>query len=685
MSFVAAVAVRLGGRYTLLDKLGAGGQAEVWRARDHERGVEIALKILRAERASSRAAWEALEHEFAVASAFDHPFILKVYRPQRDADAVFLPMELASGGDLRRLRGASYVDVGPVLLELAEALDHVHARGFVHGDLKSANVLFDDRGHVRLADFGVAAGLGRPPGSPEEPLRAGVSPFSASPEQKRGEPPSVADDVYGFGALAYELLTGYRPFHPQLPLASAGDDHPPWVEPAHPAPDRLVFLVRTMLSAKAEWRPRSMRQVIERLEAALGDTLTFGEPLHPQAGAVHDPVAPAPPAPPAPAAPAAAIASGADREPPMRARRSAELTDRALFGGLASERAAAPLGGSASAPRPNRSVRRWPWILTALAAALAGVAVLFPRGLPSVAPWTGPRLALLRHLALRADVAAAARRLALALGASQAGSAEGAGAAAAAPASSAPLPATAPAQRDRGAGAPVDSSRLVPRGAVRQPPNRSAAVLSRLVEGLTAEIGHDDVRAAHDFERVLELDPGNPEARAGLERIRAAPVRRVRRVAEPVLRLHAASLPERLPAPRGSLKSDLARRMRGLIDEPGTLESQAVRDEAAALVREEAAMPAPGAELRSLAQQLAAVVSTYGKTVRVALISDDRTHVEITQIGSFGTFLRREIELRPGEYTVIGRRSGYKEVRRRVTIEPGAGVERIEVLCEQPI
>src|SRR5258708_804760 len=94
-------------------------------------------------------------------------------------------MELAAGGDLRRLRGAGYLAVVPVLLEVAHALEHAHERGVVHGDLKPGNVLFDGAGRAKLADFGAAALL---PAGGGDPAPRPLSPFTASPQQLRGEP-----------------------------------------------------------------------------------------------------------------------------------------------------------------------------------------------------------------------------------------------------------------------------------------------------------------------------------------------------------------------------------------------------------------------------------------------------------------------------------------------------------------
>jgi len=220
---------KLDARYTLIDKLGAGGQGEVWRAHDSTRGIDVALKVVGAA-GTPEAAWNALEHEYAIASRLDHPSILKVYPPHRTPDAMALPMELASGGDLRKLRGAGFLEIIPALLEIAQALEHAHERGVVHRDLKPGNVLFDVRGRARLADFGVAeTSMSQTPRDASTPSPTtrdtnnhGFSPFTASPAQLRGEPPTPADDIYGLGALAYELLSGYPPYYPHFETRHRG-------------------------------------------------------------------------------------------------------------------------------------------------------------------------------------------------------------------------------------------------------------------------------------------------------------------------------------------------------------------------------------------------------------------------------------------------------------------------------
>ncbi|MDB6045214.1 MAG: hypothetical protein JWM63_3765 [Gammaproteobacteria bacterium] len=302
---------RLDARYTLLEKLGAGGQGEVWRAHDETRGVDIALKVLTPASARGEGMWAAFEHEYAIASRLDHASVLKVFPPQRSGEVVVLPMELATGGDLRRLRGAGYLEIIPVLLDIAQALEHAHERGVIHRDLKPGNVLFDARGRVRLADFGAASTTTT---SATDSRLQGLSPFTASPEQLRGESPTPGDDIYGLGALAYELLSGYPPYYPHFDTKRAQEEPVPELVPTRQIPPLLSALVMRMLAKRPQERPRSMREVIDELDAALNDTLTFdfeqiADPTLSSAGeATPDRAGQLQPPPPSPAVQAAILA-----------------------------------------------------------------------------------------------------------------------------------------------------------------------------------------------------------------------------------------------------------------------------------------------------------------------------------------------------------------------------------------
>jgi serine/threonine protein kinase len=350
----------LSARYVLHERLGAGGQGEVWRARDHERGIDVALKILQPAPGRSAVAWDALVHEHDSVSGLDHPHILKVYPPEREDGTFLLPMELAAGGDLRRLRGGDYLTVVPVLIEIAQALEHAHQNGVIHRDLKPGNVLFDSRGSVKVADFGVS---GRSPAAGSD--ARGLSPFAASPEQLRGEPPAPADDIYGLGALAYELLSGHPPHYPRFDARRAPHPPVPPLVPANPAPPRLERLIARMLAADAGDRPPGMREVIEELEIALTDTLTFDFDTE----LIQEPPTPEP----APAARVAAVTTPSAPPPAVSAAAVTDLEDDDLPGSeaLRAELQHTPVPG----PRlePMRSVV--PRVLLALVGA-AGAAVL---------------------------------------------------------------------------------------------------------------------------------------------------------------------------------------------------------------------------------------------------------------------------------------------------------------------
>ncbi len=271
----AAVQPRRIGRYTLIERLGVGGQSEVWRASDEAADVCLALKILAPAAARSAHAWAALEREFAVSSLLRHPGILRVLPPEHLDGCVVLPMELADGGDLSQLRGKGYLQIVPVLLQVAAALQYAHGRGVVHRDLKPSNVLFDRSGLAKLADFGVAAVL---PGFGAEQPAAGAlagSPFTASPGQLRGEPTTPADDIYGFGALAYELLAGHPPYYPHFDAGQIQNGPVPQLQPVRQAPVQLIELVMRMLAKWPDERPASMEQVARELESTLNATLAL--------------------------------------------------------------------------------------------------------------------------------------------------------------------------------------------------------------------------------------------------------------------------------------------------------------------------------------------------------------------------------------------------------------------------
>jgi len=788
--------------YTLHERLGTGGQGEVWRAHDVQRGLDIALKILHPAAGSSATAWAVLLHEYQSASRLDHPGILKVFPPEREDGALLLPMELAPGGDLRRLRGAGYLAIVPVLLEIAQALEHAHERGVIHRDLKPANVLFDARGRAKLADFG-AAGQVLDAGSE---LPRTLSPFSASPQQLRGEPPAPADDVYGLGALAYELLSRYPPHYPNFEAQRVQREPVPPLEPAEQMPPQLGSLVSRMLAKDANVRPASMREIIDELDAALNDTLTFDfETAEPPRDA--EPANPTGP----PDEPPAALPSVSSPSPPLRALAPGVSDPHALWEEL--RQTVIP-----ELPRLEPMRSPTPRALLALAGLVAAALAAFfwlPRyarlpSAPAPAPLNGAadnlappgstaapaaaarfatdRTGFDRRLAVLetrgagvwggADFAAAKTRAAESVGAYDAGSlalaqqrlaqasrlleaVERAAPAALTAQLAAGERALSAGQQELAAQAFDLAARIDPRdprAALGQSrARRLSGVLPLLADAENAQAAREYSRAAQDYTQVLTLDPKNAQARLGLARSSAAMgddsyakaagegfaalgagrleearaaftrardlrpsgvealegLRRVNAVSgergftairargagleaqerwDEALQLYTSALRQdrslvfaQQGKARAAARLRLGNSLQALIERPDRLASPQVRNEALALLQSAQEQPSPGATLRVQIARLSALLPEFDQPVPLSLTSDSLTQVAIPSVGAFGSFARRDIELKPGHYTVIGTRDGYRDVRRDITVNPGQQTQTVNVSCSERI
>ena len=225
-----AAGTRLG-PYVIEGPLGAGGMGEVYRGRDTRLGRVVALKVLPARFASSPVRLARLEREARLLAAVNHPHIATLYGFEESGGTPALVMELVEGATL-----SARLEQGPLPLEqglelarqIAEALEAAHEKGILHRDLKPSNVRLTAGGQVKLLDFGLAKVLDavpeeaaelHPPSTlttDESPVSlssgvAGTAPYM-SPEQVRGEGLDRRSDLWAFGCLLFEMLTGRRAF-----------------------------------------------------------------------------------------------------------------------------------------------------------------------------------------------------------------------------------------------------------------------------------------------------------------------------------------------------------------------------------------------------------------------------------------------------------------------------------------
>ncbi|HMN44960.1 MAG TPA: protein kinase [Povalibacter sp.] len=242
--------------------LGSGGSGHVWLAQDNERKRLVAVKVLADELMQDVAAIAALHREASRLKTLEHPNILQVEGLYRSPRHAWIAMEYVSGGDLTSWRGRGCAEILRVTIPVAQALAHAHRSGFVHRDVKPANVLLTSDGIPKLTDFGIALALAEMPTA-----NAGRgSPFSMSPQQMDGQPASASDDVYGFGALLYELLSGYPPFYPEATPEKVRDEAP---KSLTSVPAAVAQLVDRCLAKSPGDRPADMDSIANELSAAL--------------------------------------------------------------------------------------------------------------------------------------------------------------------------------------------------------------------------------------------------------------------------------------------------------------------------------------------------------------------------------------------------------------------------------
>lgn len=277
------------GSYQILSRLGAGGMGEVYRARDSRLDREVAIKVLPADFAKEEDRLRRFEQEAKATSALNHPNILTIYDIGEHEGSPFIVCELLEGEELR-----TRLDEGPIPLrkateyaqQIVSGLSAAHEKGIVHRDLKPENLFITNDDRVKILDFGLAKLREQSTnihGSEDVTKRAMTDPGVVmgtvgymSPEQVRGQVAGHRSDIFSFGVILYEMITGKRAFQEESmaeTMSAIVKQEPPEITESNPnISPSLERIIRREMTGKpfeyivrAKWLPDGRRLSIETM------------------------------------------------------------------------------------------------------------------------------------------------------------------------------------------------------------------------------------------------------------------------------------------------------------------------------------------------------------------------------------------------------------------------------------
>jgi serine/threonine-protein kinase len=276
----------IAGRYEVLSALGRGGMGSVYRAHDRVLDEEVAVKVLRHDLVDTPEAERRFRSEIKLARTVSHWNVCRIHEYGEQDGPRYISMELVRGETLKELvrrRGALPPhEALEVAIQIADGLEAIHKAGIVHRDLTSSNVTRDQGGRVRVMDFGIAKRVA----AEEAPAVSGYvvgNPEYMSPEQARGRGVDFRSDLYSFGIVLFEMLTGKLPFHGDSPVATLllHLEAPPPLDTAEAAalPASLLAVLRRALAKEPGERYQTARELGEALHAASAALVAGGRPL----------------------------------------------------------------------------------------------------------------------------------------------------------------------------------------------------------------------------------------------------------------------------------------------------------------------------------------------------------------------------------------------------------------------
>src|SRR5437588_422102 len=283
-------------QYTIVSKIGEGGMGEVYRARDTKLGRDVAIKVLPAAFSADAERLRRFEQEAQSAGALNHPNILSIFHIGTHDGAPYIVSELLEGETLRdRMAGAALaqrkaIDYG---LQIAKGLAAAHEKGIVHRDIKPDNIFITNDGHVKILDFGLAKLTSAAHGTSqtEVPTRkVNTDPGTVmgtmgymSPEQLKGQQIDHRSDIFSFGAILYEMLSGKRAFRgdsmAETMSAILREDPPDLSETNKTVSPALERVVRHCLEKNPEERFHSARDLAFAIESLSGAATSSGQTM----------------------------------------------------------------------------------------------------------------------------------------------------------------------------------------------------------------------------------------------------------------------------------------------------------------------------------------------------------------------------------------------------------------------
>ncbi|MBF7082337.1 Stk1 family PASTA domain-containing Ser/Thr kinase [Desulfallas sp. Bu1-1] len=268
----------LGNRYEILEKLGGGGMAIVYKGKDTYLNRLVTIKVLRPEFTSDEDFIRRFRREAQAVASLSHPNIVNIHDVGQEDGVHYLVMEYVPGDNLKviiKKRGPlSPEEAVRFTVQVCEALEHAHQNNIVHRDVKPHNILVTEEGRAKLTDFGIALEATAATITRTDTIMGSV--HYLSPEQVRGETATARSDIYAVGILLYEMLTGRHPYSGDTPIAVAlkhVQETPRPVNEVNPeVPEELAAVVMRAIEKDPRHRYQSAGELARHLEMAFDDT-----------------------------------------------------------------------------------------------------------------------------------------------------------------------------------------------------------------------------------------------------------------------------------------------------------------------------------------------------------------------------------------------------------------------------